>query len=233
MPPPADPPGCPAGKRACPLLSELLQLREECRQLRELSQLDALTGLYNRIYLMTALAQEMERTRRTGLPTSLIMLDLDHFKYINDTLGHLCGDEALRRVGVLLKGHLRRLDIPCRYGGEEFALVLPGTRLSQAVRLAFRLRDLLACGWQDLPLLGGRLTASFGVDSHTGRQEISPEAFLHQVDQWLLLAKAQGRNTVCHPGCRQASEVGLTTEERRALFGVGNPHHGRTGDSYG
>jgi diguanylate cyclase (GGDEF)-like protein len=217
---------------ACPLLSEFLRLQEKCRRLKELSQTDPLTGLYNRRYLMMSLDQEMERTRRTGLATSLIMLDLDHFKRLNDTYGHQFGDAVLRRVASLLKDNVRKLDIPCRYGGEEFALVLPGTRLPQAVRLACRLKDTLAQSREDEGR-DWRLTASFGVDTFTGRKDMTTEVFLQQADRWLFLAKARGRNTVCYPDSTQgALEEGLTREERRAFLFPENPKD-RAGKSYG
>ncbi len=234
MSPPAHPYACPVGMEICPVCSELLRLQEECRRLQELSQTDPLTGLYNRRYLMMSLDQEMERTRRTGLPTSVIMLDLDHFKRLNDTYGHQFGDLMLCRVADLLRDNLRKLDIPCRYGGEEFALVLPGTRLPQAVRLAVRLKDTLAQSWEEPRDWSGRLTASFGVDTFTGRLDLTPEAFLQQADRWLFVAKARGRNTVCHPDSPQVGpEIELTRAERRAFFCADNPHNGRAGGSYG
>jgi two-component system cell cycle response regulator len=218
----------------CPMLAEFLRLQEECRRLRELCQTDPLTGLYNRRYLMMALDQEMERTRRTGLPTSVIMLDLDHFKRLNDTYGHHFGDAVLVRVAVLLHEHVRKLDVSCRYGGEEFAVILPGTRLPQAVRLADRLRDTMAKSWQESRGGKGRLTASFGVATFTGRDDMNPEAFLQQADRWLFLAKAQGRNTVCHRDSPQAGpEVGITPEERRVFFPREKPHNGKADGSYG
>jgi two-component system cell cycle response regulator len=234
MPPLARPPVCPAGMEVCPVLSEFLRLQEECRRLKELSQTDPLTGLYNRRYLMSSLGQEMERTLRTGLPTSLIMLDLDHFKRLNDTYGHQFGDAVLVRVAVLLKENVRKLDVSCRYGGEEFALVLPGTRLPQAVRMAVRLKDTLAKSWKEPQGGNGRLTASFGVETYTGREEMTPKSFLQQADHWLFLAKAQGRNTVCHRDSPQAGpEVGLSPEERRVFLSVENPHDRRADGSYG
>lgn len=234
MPPLEPPPECPAGLEICPVFSELLHLQEECRRLRELSQTDPLTGLYNRRYLMVALDQEMERTRRTGLPTSLIMMDLDYFKRVNDHHGHHFGDAALCLVGALLKNNLRKLDIPCRYGGEEFSLVLPGTRLPQAVQLALRLKDLIAGSWEAIPGWEERLTASFGVDSMTAQKDLSPEAFLQQADRWLFLAKARGRNTVCYPDSPESRpEAGLSREEIRTFVRGGQAHDDRTGGSYG
>jgi diguanylate cyclase (GGDEF)-like protein len=210
------------------MLAEFLRLQEECRRLRELSHTDPLTGLYNRRYLMTSLDQEMERTRRTGLPTGLIMLDLDHFKRLNDTYGHHFGDAVLVRVAVLLKENVRKLDVSCRYGGEEFAVILPGTRLPQAVRLATRLRDTLAGSWQEPRGGNGRLTASFGVETFTGRDNMTPKGFLRQADRWLFLAKAQGRNTVCHRDRPQVGPaVGLTPEERRIFLSGENPQEDR------
>jgi two-component system cell cycle response regulator len=234
MPPLAQPPVCPAGMEVCPVLAEFLRLQEECRRLRELSQTDPLTGLYNRRYLMLSLDQEMERTRRTGLPTSLIMLDLDHFKRLNDTYGHQFGDAVLVRVAVLLKENVRRLDISCRYGGEEFAVILPGTRLPQAARLADRLRNTLIKSWKEPRGDNGRLTASFGVETFTDRDDMTPRAFLRQADRWLFLAKAQGRNTICHRDGPQAGpEVGITPEERRVFLSRENPHDGKAEGSYG
>ena len=234
MPPPAHLPVCPAGLTACPVLPELQRLQEECRRLQELSQTDPLTGLYNRRYLMTSLDQEMERTRRTGLPTSIIMMDLDHFKRLNDTYGHQFGDAALCHVAALLKENLRKLDIPCRFGGEEFVMILPGTRLPQAVRLAVRLKDTLAQSWEEPQGGSGRLTASFGVETYTGRQDLSPQSFLQQADRWLFLAKAQGRNTVCHCTSPQVGpEVGLSRKEHRALVTADYPQNSKAGGSYG
>jgi diguanylate cyclase (GGDEF)-like protein len=234
MPPLVRPRACPAGKDDCPVLFELLSLQEECRRLQELAQTDSLTGLYNRRYLMKSLDQEMERTRRTGLPTSLAMLDLDYFKRFNDTNGHQFGDQVLSRVAHILKNNVRKLDIPCRYGGDEFALVLPGTRLPQAVRLAERLQKILARSREELQGRPASVTASFGVDTFMGRGGLSPETFLQRADRWLFVAKARGRNIVCHSELTQvAPEVGLTPEERRAFLFPNTSHNDKAGGSYG
>jgi len=170
---------------------------------------------------MEALDQEMERTRRTGLPTGLIMIDLDHFKSVNDVHGHQCGNEALRWVAGILRGNVRRLDIPCRYGGEEFSVVLPATRLCHAVRLAERLRVAIMNSPLEYEGVSVPLQASFGVDVYRMGENasVTVEEFIRRTDGFLLQAKAQGRNTVC---CRDVDAgrpaTEITAKERAALF---------------
>lgn len=219
---PKDP--CPAGLSRCPVADEVRRLREECRRLSELSQTDPLTGLYNFQHLVHALEREMERTRRTKLPTALIMIDLDRFKSINDTHGHPCGNEALIWVSTIWRRDTRKIDITCRYGGEEFTIILPGTSLQHAVRTAERLRATVA----DSPLkLNGqtiRLTASFGVDVYRATDRMTVSDFLERTDRHLRRAKQEGRNRVCFgdekpekvPPEKVSTEV--TQEERAALF---------------
>jgi diguanylate cyclase (GGDEF)-like protein len=215
---------CPSHNQECPVFDEVRHLREECKRLQELTQMDTLTGLFNFRYLMMALEGEMERTRRTGLSTGLIMSDLDHFKRINDTYGHECGNKALQWIGNIWHEKLRRIDMACRYGGEEFVVILPGTRLPQAIRAAERLRFAL----QSSPVkLNGklvRLTASFGVDAYRGRKKLTVETFIKQTDHFLLEAKARGRNRVCYDDNKiTVAMEGLTPDEREALFATRRP----------
>ena len=215
---------CPSNNQECPVFDEVRRLREECKRLQELTQVDTLTGLFNFRYLMVALEGEMERTRRTGLSTGLIMSDLDHFKRINDTHGHECGNEALQWIGKIWHDKLRRIDMACRYGGEEFVVILPGTRLPQAIRAAERLR--LALENSPVKLNGKlvRLTASFGVDAYRGRKKLNVETFIKQTDHFLLEAKARGRNRVCYDENKITVEMeGLTLDEREALFATRRP----------
>jgi len=210
---------CPAGLAQCPLAEEVQRLKEECRRLSELSQTDPLTGLYNFQHLIQALEREMERTRRTKLPTALIMIDLDHFKTINDVHGHPAGNEALVWVSRIWRSATRKIDIICRYGGEEFTIILPGTSLQQAVRTAERLRATVA----DSPLqLNGhtvQLTASFGVDVYRASDRLSVGHFLERADQYLRRAKQDGRNRVCFEDVKpEKTPSEVTTEERAALF---------------
>ncbi len=212
---------CPLNDQSvCPLLEENRRLKKEIARLRKLSQTDPLTGLFNLRYLFRALEGEMERTRRVGLPTSLIMIDLDHFKDINDTYGHEFGNDALRQTSKIWKENIRRIDIPCRYGGEEFAIILPSTGLQQALSTANRLRNSLEKSVFYCDTERVRLTASLGVEVYNKNEgEIPVKDFIKKADSFLLKAKAMGRNLVCHDKNRMVKkEEGITEEERQALF---------------
>jgi diguanylate cyclase (GGDEF)-like protein len=206
------------------LREECARLREECARLRELSHTDPLTGLFNRRYMKMALEREMERTRRTGLPTSLIMIDLDYFKRINDTYGHQTGDDALKWTSGVWRKNLRRIDILCRYGGEEFAVILPGTRLQAAKKAAKRLQTALVSSPLELQGRLVALTASFGVDTYTTLEELTARNFLKRADRYLFEAKINGRNQIC---CQQPETAKLTPEvtvdERSWLLGAAAP----------
>lgn len=165
-------------------------------ELREQSTHDALTGLYNRRYLEESLGRELVAAGRHAHPISVIMGDLDHFKAVNDHYGHLGGDAVLRVFGELLKQHARASDIYCRYGGEEFLLVLPQMAQDSALERAEQLRRAMAA----TPVSHGvaliAVTASFGVatfprDGRTGDDLIAA------ADRALYAAKAAGRNCVC------------------------------------
>ena len=109
-----------------------------------LSIRDPLTGLYNHREFFRLLGEEVERARRYGHPLSMLILDLDHFKRINDTYGHPIGDNALRTVAMRIREHLRHVDMAARYGGEEFSLLLPETTIVEAYDVAERLRQAIA-----------------------------------------------------------------------------------------
>ncbi len=210
---------CPLGVKECPVAAEISHLKEEIKQLQDLTQTDPLTGLFNFRYLVSALEREMERTRRTRIPTGLIMADLDHFKRINDTYGHQNGNEALRRAAGIWRESLRRIDVPCRYGGEEFSIILPNTRLHQAIAVAERMRATLAETPMDFDGEKVTLTASFGVDIYYYKEALSADGFIKRVDDFLRQAKTEGRNRVCHEEIGPVHvESGVTGEERAALF---------------
>jgi len=169
------------------------ELQDANERLERLASLDALTGVGNRRLFDEALALETERARRYGVPLSLVLVDLDDFKRINDTRGHAAGDEVLREVARALRERVRGADVVARFGGEEFAIILPHTGLEQARRFAERLRRTLAA--QVHPVLEGRVTASFGVAQSVAGLLEGP-ALLAAADEALYEAKARGRNRV-------------------------------------
>ncbi|MBM89229.1 MAG: GGDEF domain-containing protein [Gammaproteobacteria bacterium] len=189
---------CPAGSEVCTNIVELQRLREEITYLASLVRTDELTGLYNYRYFYQTLSLEMERVRRSGQPASLIMCDLDHFKSINDIYGHEVGNLVLSHIASLIQKAIRRLDIPCRYGGEEFAIILPDTALPQGVRLANRLRLIVGKALINAGDLVFGVEASFGVATYARGDCFNEKEFVDMADGYLYMAKQQGRNCVCH-----------------------------------
>jgi diguanylate cyclase (GGDEF)-like protein len=177
------------------LLTAALQNSESFQQVYENSRQDALTGCFNRTHALETLGSEIRRASRAGSTLSLVMFDLDHFKAINDRFGHLCGDEVLAAIGVRIKASTRTSDVKCRYGGEEFLVILPETPLAGARQVAENLRRVIAD--DPVPWSVGAIgvTASFGV-THVAAGEIDPMAVLARSDLAMYQAKRQGRNCV-------------------------------------
>ncbi len=212
-------PDCPVGEHECQILDELVELRESSDELEKLVHTDTLTGLYNYRHFSLVLEQELERTRRTGQPTSMILMDLDHFKKTNDTWGHEAGNQVLRMCAELMKQTLRKIDIPCRYGGEEFAVILPGTHLPLAVSVANRLRADIHAMPVEVDDGVIECTASMGVDTYIMGDVVGAEDFVKQADEQLYRAKHEGRNLVCHrPFDHIRPDTEVSPEEKRALF---------------
>jgi diguanylate cyclase (GGDEF)-like protein len=156
-------------------------------QLRELSVTDALTGLANYRLLVDRLISEMVRSQRTGRPFALLLLDVDGLKRINDKFGHLTGSRALSRVGDALRAACRAMDTPARYGGDEFAVILPETDAAMAQRIAERIEDSLARDGQTPPV-----TVSIGVSMYPEHGETT-EALLGAADETLYAVKARAK----------------------------------------
>ena len=168
-------------------------LKAAYERIEQLAIRDELTGLYNRRFLLECLARERSRAERLGAPFSVCLIDIDHFKSVNDTLGHAAGDALLRQLPKLASAGLRALDIAGRWGGEEFLLVLPGTALDGARALAERLRATIERARFDT--LGERqVTATFGIAQYARAEEIT--ALLARADRALYAGKARGRNQV-------------------------------------
>ena len=164
-------------------------------KLERLAATDPLTGLPNRRFLYQTGNQELERVRRFKVPASLLMIDLDHFKSVNDTYGHAAGDEALRRLSELCKAELRKYDVFARFGGEEFVLILPGTDEHDAMTVAERLRGTVRNALIHCDRGQFRITASFGVaEISVGDSTIDDG--VARADLALYLAKQQGRDCV-------------------------------------
>jgi diguanylate cyclase (GGDEF)-like protein len=157
---------------------------------------DGLTQLYNKRYLFDVVERELQRTRRTERPLSLLMVDIDRFKAINDTFGHLAGDEVLIELGRRIRSTLRGHEMVARFGGEEFCLVLPETTLSQALQAAERLRVAVAVSGFAIDRAEVPVTVSVGAACAHAIDEMSVVGLLERADKQLYAAKRAGRNQV-------------------------------------
>lgn len=173
------------------------ELREMNARLEALSVTDALTGLANRRLLISRLDEEVRRARRTRAPLAVIMIDIDHFKEVNDTHGHAMGDVVLRNIGTMLNANLRTTDLAARYGGEELTLVLPYTDGPAAIQVAEQLRQKFAALDHLLGAATIRKTVSMGVSARGGQAAMpDAEGLLNKADEALYRAKQGGRNRV-------------------------------------
>lgn len=177
--------------------AQVRRLRASLEKSRERELRDPMTSLANRRYFELRLPREIAEARRTGRPLCIVFIDLDHFKTINDTFGHLVGDDVLRYVANILSASLRDCDLAARYGGEEFILILPGTSAASARSLVARImRELeetrLVLSQGKTPL--GRLTASFGIAQHQAND--NADSLVARADAGLYEAKKAGRNRI-------------------------------------
>jgi two-component system cell cycle response regulator len=172
-------------------------LREKLDYSLEMAVTDALTGLHNRRYMAGQLQGFVSRSALGGEPVSVLVLDIDHFKAVNDGFGHDAGDEVLREFAVRLATNVRAVDLPCRLGGEEFVVVMPGTDMEDARRIAERIRRDV--GSTPFRVMGGKelltVTVSIGVAACSGLGD-TPEALLKRADEGVYQAKSAGRDRV-------------------------------------
>ena len=202
---------CPVGESHCILFDEVTTLRKQVVT-------DPLTGLFNVRHFRKSLEHELERNRRTGMTTALIMVDLDHFKNINDTWGHESGNQVLQTVAQLLQDQTRKLDICCRYGGEEFAVILPSTELMLARQVAERCLNALRETVIPLDETDLQVTASIGVAVADNSAQTA-ESLIENADECMYEAKRGGRNQVVSKR-PQPSESAVSADERDALRGL-------------
>jgi diguanylate cyclase (GGDEF)-like protein len=190
----------------CILVRDITDRKRAEAVLRELAMRDGLTGLYNRREMQRMLKEEAERYIRYEQPTALIMVDIDHFKSVNDTYGHQVGDEVLRWVAYLMREMVRSVDKVARYGGEELAVILPEARAVDAYDVAERLRNAIASHPFAFTLDDEReetvlipITISAGVACLPDDAD-SEDTLIEAADQALYEAKAQGRNRTVRCG---------------------------------
>lgn len=200
----------------------LNKIKEYIERLIQLQGQDPLTGLHNRRGFDQAMALEVERSTRFKTPLTLCTLDLDDFKAINDIHGHPCGDTVLQTMGQILLTETRMIDIAARIGGEEFALLLPGTGLTRAQKLLERMLDSIRaarvrCGNAELGF-----TVSMGVASYRGKEVPDPIKLMAEADKALYRAKKAGKNRMeCAPLLDLGSGLDQTLvqqNEKRFLF---------------
>jgi diguanylate cyclase (GGDEF)-like protein len=174
-------------------------------RVKQLAYLDGLTGIFNRRFFELRILEEIERARRYGTGMAVIMADIDQFKRLNDEFGHVLGDEVLRQVSSLFHQQLRKIDVVCRYGGEEFGILLTQTDAHHAMNVAEKLRKMVA-GWQ-FPGVPRTVTISAGTaafpDHGTGRDDL-----VRAADSALYAAKQAGRNKVCLGTIARAQAAG-------------------------
>jgi len=205
----------------CRLTYHIHSLEKQIAQLSELVHTDPLTQLYNYRHFSQNLHQEIERSLRSSQPTSIIMIDVDYFKKVNDDWGHEVGNIALTFIAKSIVENVRKLDIACRYGGEEFGIILPTTDVVTGAKVAERIR----CSIEQHPLVFGDdngneqilpMTVSAGLSTLTGKTFIDPKKLVSEADSQLYLAKQQGRNQVCftHPS---PLEQQVNADEKAAL----------------
>lgn len=200
------------------LIRKVIRLEDENVHLKELALIDDLTGLYNSRYFLIQLDTERARTRRTGFPCCLLMIDLDNFKALNDGFGHLEGNRLLREVGKTLRDEVRPTDIVCRYGGDEFTVIMPATRLLDSMRIAERLKTAI---WKLPKPEGLAVSASIGIVEYTPDSTWGLDELIRLADAAMYDAKNGGKNRVSSNGDAEkvdAWSYEVNREEKEALF---------------
>lgn len=212
---------CHNGK-PCPLNEDIIELKEEVKSLSRLVSTDTLTGLHNYRFFSQSIIQEMERSQRTGQSTTLMIIDADYFKKVNDQWGHEAGNQALKLLANCIKDNIRKLDIACRYGGEEFTVILPSTDIATSVQVAERIRTAV----EEAPLFYEEntiaLTVSIGISTYKGNNPNDERnKLIERADSELYRAKQQGRNQVCYPSIEHVKQQ-VSQDEKTALFDMFN-----------
>lgn len=178
-------------------IQQLIEQEQQIEDLKENISKDSMTSLYNHRAFHQILRQEIQRTARYGKPVSILIADLDNFKQINDSHGHLVGDKVIKLVAEILRSSARETDYIARYGGEEFSIICTETGIDGAFKLAERLRQSIADSRLIHDGVSIQVTVSIGIVSVENGEEITEEELIHRADQALYCAKKRGKNTCC------------------------------------
>jgi len=217
-------------RRVQDLAAALARSRAECEDARASAITDAATGLFNKRHFHDRLDEEENKAWRTGQPIALILLDIDHFKAVNDSYGHDVGDRVLRGAAQVIRHCTRNYDIACRFGGEEFAVILPATRADRALHVAERMRlDLRAHVFDGAPA-ALRVSTSCGIADLPGPRVSSKDELVRAADRALYKAKSLGRDRTCVAeevegvagggAAAAAAALGIPIGEERDLAGL-------------
>lgn len=200
------------------LISRLLKMEKANRHFRSLSITDELTGLYNKRFFNKQLKIEITRSKRTGAPFCMMIIDLDNFKSINDTMGHAKGDEFLVKICRQINQQTRPTDFACRYGGDEFAAILPETFLLDGIMIAQRWHELILKVARQMKV---KVSSSIGIDEFNTNCAVCAAEFFNKVDQVLYSAKRTGKNKISYPDLmnRSITEAkSVTPKEKDSLY---------------
>jgi len=186
----------PVNEPSGDLLDEIARLRQEILDLSELVATDVLTGLYNYRHFKNVLQVEMDRSKRTSVPTTLVMVDIDYLKAINDSHGYEAGNVVLQHIANVLKDEVRTTDVACRYGGGKFGMIFPETNLRLAVKVADRIRASIAI--TPIPCNGKHISVSvsMGASMYIKTSMLEAVDFVDSVNNFLYEAKQSGRNCI-------------------------------------
>ena len=214
----------PSNRLPNPEESPTAYLQSVIDNLCELSLKDPLTGLSNRRHFRNVLSREIDVVARSGESALLLMLDIDHFKKVNDTYGHLAGDRVIQAIAKCLATCMRPMDTVARYGGEEFAVILPNCQVSFGKTVAQRIREAVgAVSISVAPQVNIQVTVSIGGAYAPEWVRSTTALWIDRADIQLYRAKAEGRNRVC---IDQQPVIAVSAEEKRLLFGhlaIGEP----------
>jgi len=200
------------------LLKRAEELENENTRLKSLLLTDELTGLYNKRFFYLQLEVETARTRRTGQSCTLIALDLDNFKNVNDAFGHYIGDQLLSQFAGILGKSVRPTDFVCRFGGDEFFIIMPSSGLAEGIGVAKRIQNFLkGANFTTYTAEGRRVSVSIGIALYKSFHNMSVDAFFQQADDNLCQAKKTGKNHIFYDIDAKAENTAVNNAERKAL----------------